>query len=120
MEDRKDPSKIAEEAVGLRPENATPTVAKESVEGASVQNVADRARSAGAWASVAERTAEAMGEHDSGAYAHRLTTPQQAHQRSRDTVSRGRGQWTVEEALAMSVIAAFGIGYAAALLLHRR
>src|SRR3954447_714452 len=58
--------RIADEAVGERPASATPDVARDRVPEASLQ----LPRSVGSQASIAARTAEAMGERVStGAYA---------------------------------------------------
>lgn len=64
-----DAQKIADEAVGQRPETAIPDAAKQSV--TTPDQIGELAHSAGPEASVAALTAEALGERDDGAYAYR-------------------------------------------------
>ena len=66
-----DPRKIADEAVGQRPEGAIPDAVQEQMTAPiSDRAIRERAASAGPRASIAEKTAEAMGERSGGAYAH--------------------------------------------------
>src|SRR5687768_4168099 len=59
MDDRRNnPQKVAAEAVGERPANVTPAVAREQAEGVSGKVIRDRAFSAGTRSSVGTRTAE--------------------------------------------------------------
>jgi hypothetical protein len=121
MDDQKsDPDKIAEEAVGEALESRRPDAGKEEPRPAPT--------SAGSHANLATRTAESVGERVGDAYVD--ATPDQAEERSRkavqqrrlagsprgiaDDIKIGRGQQFV------TVIAAFALGYAAALLLHGR
>jgi hypothetical protein len=106
--------RIADEAVGERPASATPEIAKDRApEGRP-------ATSAGPHASVAARTAEALGETAAGAYAYPDATAEEARDRSRATV---RGDGAASGAYAgrplMMAAAGFVIGYAAAFLIHR-
>ena len=121
MDDRTDPKKIADEAIGQRPESAIPQVVKEGEANVTHLDIRQRAKSAGPDASVATKTAEAMGEHEEGAYAHRHAMPEQVHRQSMATVSRT--DWSATRVTDLSVIGtavtAFAVGYAAALLIHR-
>jgi hypothetical protein len=105
---------IADEAVGQRPASATPDAARDRVpEGRP-------ATSAGPHASVATKTAEALGETVAGAYAYPDATAGEARSRSRATVRR-RAASHGSEAVQPLMIAAvgFAVGYVAALLIHR-
>src|SRR4051812_49287800 len=76
-----DTRRIAEEAVGERPESAIPEAAQQRV-------VRAPEAPAGPQASLAARTAEAVGEREGGAYAD--ATIEEARRRSRETVRRPR------------------------------
>jgi len=109
--------RIANEAVGERPASATPDVARDRVPEAALQSQ----RSVGSQASIAARTAEAMGERiSSGAYADPATDrasgrwPILARHSSTGIASYSGGQ----SYLMMAAI--FALGYAAAWLIHRR
>jgi hypothetical protein len=116
-----DPRRIAEEAVGERPGSAIPEAAKQQV-------VRAPAASAGPQASLAARTAEAVGEREGGAYAD--GTIEEAQRRSRETVRRPRSSQAqatqrLSHKLArqplMVISAAFALGYlAASVINHRR
>ena len=112
MNDRR---RIADEAVGQRPASAIPEAARDRVpEGRP-------AMSAGPGASVAARTAEALGETVEDAYAYPDATPEQVRQRSREFIRRGATQDGSDSARPLLMIAAgFALGYVAALLIHRR
>src|SRR5688572_1903954 len=77
-----DARRIAEEAVGERPASAIPEAAKQHVVRAPDPSGAP----AGPRASLAARTAEAVGEREGGAYAG--GTIEEAQRRSRETVRR--------------------------------
>ena len=113
-----DARRIAEEAVGERPESAIPEAAKQHV-------VRAPAASAGAQARLAARTAEAVGERESGAYAD--ASIEEAQKRSRETVrpksTQARAARWVSNQIGrqpMIVISAFALGYLAALVVHHR
>ena len=117
MSDDTNRRRIADEAVGERPANATPEVARDRVSDAALQPP----RSVGSQASVAARTAEAMGERVStGAYADPTTDgmsgrrPMLARRPSTEMTSH----FARQSYLMMAAI--FALGYAAAWLLHRR
>jgi hypothetical protein len=110
-----DKRRIADEAVGQRPASAIPEAAKDKVpEGRP-------AMSAGTDASVAARTAEAMGETAPDAYAYPDATPEEARNRSRASVRRGSARNGSDSAQPLLMTAAgFALGYVAALLIHGR
>jgi hypothetical protein len=117
MSDDANRRRIADEAIGERPASATPDVARDRVPEAALQPP----RSVGSQASIAARTAEAMGERVStGAYADPDTDrvsgrwPIFARRRSTGMASQSGGQ-----SYLMSVTI-FALGYAVAWLIHRR
>jgi hypothetical protein len=113
MDDKKpDPRTIAEEAV-----------AKEKAEMAPEDAVRQVAIPAGTQAGIAARTAEAVGERVGDAYAD--ATTDEAQERSRKVVRKAATQAGSQASGAaqqpfMTVVAAFAVGYVAALLIHRR
>ena len=116
-----DARRIAEEAVGERPESAIPEAARQRV----VRAPEALAASAGPQASLAARTAEAVGERESGAYAD--ASIEEAQRRSRETVrpksTQARAARWVSNQIGrqpMIVISAFALGYLAALVVHHR
>jgi hypothetical protein len=131
-------STIAAEAVGERLGESTSEAANGNTERRPREPVAT---SAGPQARMAEKAAEAVGERIGDAYAD--ATPDEARARSREVVRRaatqarsqsGAGNETAttsrQAAQALSqqlaqqplvtVLAAFGLGYVAAWLIHRR
>jgi hypothetical protein len=116
-----DTRRIAEEAVGERPGSATPEVAKQHV----VKPEA-RTASAGPQASLAAKTAEAVGEREGGAYAD--ATVEEAQRRSRESVrmprsSQAQGnQWLSHQfgRQPLMLISAFALGYLAASVINHR
>lgn len=122
MNARMDPKKIADEAIGQRPESAIPDAAREQMTAEiSERAIRWRAASAGPNASIAERSAEAMGEQSGGAYAHQNATPRQVQLLSSATARRA--EWwprMVGDLPFISAAAIFAIGYGTALLIHRR
>ena len=117
MSDDANRRRIADEAVGERPTSAIPEVAKDRVPEAALRSP----RSVGSQASIADRTAEAMGERVStGAYADPATDrasgrwPILARRSPMKMVTYSGGQ----SYLTMAAI--FALGYAAAWLIHRR
>jgi hypothetical protein len=118
-----DARRIAAEAVGERPQSAIPEAAKQHV----VRAPEALAASAGPQASLAVRTAEALGEREGGAYAD--ATIEEAQSRSRETVRRPRSsqaqaaQWLSYQLGRQPIIvfSAFALGYlAASVINHRR
>jgi hypothetical protein len=113
-------SEIAAEAVGERPGSPPPD--------AGEQTPRPAATSAGPEARVADKTAESLGERAGDAYAD--ATPQEARERSRNAVRHGVTQDGAQagggglsrpfDQRTFSVFAAFALGYAAALFIHRR
>ena len=122
-----DPRRIAAEAVGERPQSAIPAAVKEEMRKSPGNAAAQAAAPAGPQASLAAKTAEALGERAGGAYAD--ATMEEAQRRSQELTRRASGdagsyasmasRW-VEQQPLMTALAAFGLGYAAALLIHRR
>jgi hypothetical protein len=109
--------KIAGEAIGERSPSATPEVARDRIPDAALSSQ----RSVGSQASIAARTAEAIGERGStGAYADPVTDrasgrwPILARRPSMGMAPHSGGQ----SYLMMAAIFAFG--YAAAWLIHFR
>jgi hypothetical protein len=116
LSDMNDRRRIADEAVGQRPESAIPDAAKDRVP------VGRPATSAGPGASVATRTAEAMGETVADAYAYPDATPEEVRNRSRAFVGREsarNGSASSGQPWLMTA-AGFALGYVAALVIHRR
>jgi hypothetical protein len=115
-----DARRIAEEAVGERPESATPEAAKQH----AVRAPEALASSAGPKASLAAKTAEAVGEREGGAYAD--ATVEEAQRRSRQTLQRPKSsqaqaaQWLFRELRRQPiiVISAFALGYLAASVIN--
>ena len=107
--------RIADEAVGQRPSSAIPDAARDRVpEGRP-------ATSAGPHASVATKTAEAVGETLGDAYAYPDATPEQVRRRSRGVArSEPRGNGSGSARPFMIAAAAFALGFVAASLLYRR
>jgi hypothetical protein len=105
-------SPIAAEAVGERP-GTPPTDTGEHA-------VRPVATSAGPGARIADKTAESVGERTGDAYAD--ATTDEARERSRKVVRhagmRG-GSGHFNQHTFVTVVAAFALGYVAALLIHR-
>ena len=118
-----DSRSIAAEAVGERPASATPAVVKEEMRKARDPAVAQAGAPSGPQASVAEKAAEALGERVGDAYPH--VTMAEAQRRSREGAMHSQSyastasQWFTQQPLVIAA-AAFGLGYAAAFLMHRR
>lgn len=113
-----DAQKIADEAVGQRPETAIPEVAKKSA--TTPDQIGELAHSAGPDASVAALTAEALGERDDGAYAYRDASSDKVRAREASLKVHSRSGVAFSEPPYVPLIAGFAVGYAAALLIHRR
>jgi hypothetical protein len=112
MNDRR---KIADEAVGQRPESAIPDAARDRVpEGRP-------AASAGPNASVATRTAEALGETAGNAYAYPDATADEVRNQSRSQARHVSRQTGTGSGLSFMIAATgFVLGYIAALVIHHR
>ena len=112
-----DKRKIVDEALGERPASAIPDAARDRVPEAAQQPPV----SVGAEASIAARTAEAVGERGStGAYAD--PAADRASSRSRTLARRSSIGMTSRFGgrSYLGAAAIFALGYAAALLIHRR
>ena len=112
MNDRR---RIADEAVGQRPESAIPDAARDRVpEGRP-------AASAGPNASVATRTAEALGETAANAYAYPDATADEVRNLSRSQARHASRQTGTGSGLQFMIAATgFVLGYIAALVVHHR
>jgi hypothetical protein len=105
---------IAAEAVGERFGSPPPEIGERAVRPV--------ATSSGARARVADKTAESVGERAGEAYAD--ATTDEARERSRKVLRhagmRGRSEASqFNQQTLVTVVAAFALGYVAALLLHR-
>ena len=114
---RTEAQRIADEAVGQRPATAIPDASKASV--TTPDTVRQQARSVGPGASVAGLTAESVAKDD-GAYAYGHATLDEVRRREASSQVRRRSGSTFGEPSYVRLIAAFALGYSAALLLHRR
>ena len=115
---RTDAQKIADEAVGQRPETAIPDASKAS--STAPTNIQQLAHSAGPQASVAALTAESVGERDDGAYAYGDATSDEVRKREASLKVRRRSGFASSKPSYVPLIAGFALGYSAALLIHRR
>jgi hypothetical protein len=102
-------SPIAAEAVGERLGNPPPDTGEHAVR-------AD-ATSSGSQARVADKTAESVGERAGDAYAD--ATTDEARERSRKAVRHAGRAGQFNQQTFVTVVAAFALGYVAALLVHR-
>ena len=115
MSDMDEKRRIAAEAVGERPASAIPDAAKNRVPEGSP------AIAAGPQASVATKTAEAVGERGGDGYAYPNATAEEVRDLSRELVRRSRGRAGSDLAQPLMIAAAgFALGYVAALLIHDR
>lgn len=135
---RRSRADIAAEAVGERDRSATPAEAKQRAEMVPDEAVRRIAPSAGALASGAEKTAEAVGERVADAYAdppraelrkgvRRAANPAAAAASgpANDILAAGRQAAQVvsrqfDEQPFLMVVAGFALGYIAGSLLHGR
>ena len=107
--------RIADEAVGERPASAIPEAARNRVPEVSP------ALSAGPQASVATRTAEALGERVGDAYAYPDATAEEVRTLSRASLRHGSERTRLAWGRPLMIAAAgFAVGYVAALLIHNR
>jgi ElaB/YqjD/DUF883 family membrane-anchored ribosome-binding protein len=116
MDDKKsDPRIIAEEAVGEARGSPTPDAAKPEM---PTEDVIRRlATSAGPQADIATRTAESVGERVGDAYA--TTDEVKAGPRKVARRAASQASWAAQQPFT-AVAGGFALGYAAALLIHRR
>jgi hypothetical protein len=115
LSDRNDRRRITDEAIGERPASAIPEAARDRVPESRP------ATSAGPRASVATRTAEAMGERVGDAYAYPDATADEVQNLSRRLFRRTSTRDASDFAQPLMFAAAgFAVGYMAALLIHRR
>jgi ElaB/YqjD/DUF883 family membrane-anchored ribosome-binding protein len=116
MKDQPDLDRIAEESLGQRHASPPPEAVREKERMSPEETVQRLAKSAGAQASTSEKTAESMGERVGDAYsdgtklASDKTSVRHAAQSS---------HWFDEQPF-LTVLAAFGLGYIAGVLTHRR
>ena len=116
MDDKKsDPRIIAEEAVGQARGGPTPEGAKAEMPTEDV--IRGLAMSAGPEADIATQTAESLGERVGDAYATTDEVKAKPRNVSRRAAPRARG---AAQQPFISVAVGFVLGYAAALLTHRR
>ena len=120
MDDQKPDAKtIADEAVGQIRGSPVPDAAKDGAVAPTGEVIRQRSTSAGSQADMASRTAEAVGERVGDAYAD--GTMGRVMARSRNIAQPAwsqashAAQWPF-----IAVAAGFALGYAAALLIHRR
>jgi hypothetical protein len=113
-------SDIAAESVGERPGSPPPNTGQQTPRPA--------AESAGPQARVADKTAESLGERSGAAYADATTNealqrPRRVFRHSATEVGSQTGGRALfrsfEQQSFVTVLAACGLGYAAALLIHR-
>jgi hypothetical protein len=102
MKTQPDPDQIAAEAVGQIHGSAPPDFVKERERMSPEEIVRRNAKSAGSRASIAEKTAESVGERVADAYSNPPS----------DRVVR----WNA----VLTILAGFGLGYIAGVLIHRR
>src|SRR5687768_7183904 len=110
---------IAEEAVGEIRGSPVPDAAKHDAVAPTGDVIRQRASSAGSQADMAAKTAEAVGERVGDAYAD--GTMGGAPARSRNIAQPAWSQASrAAQPPFIAVAAGFALGYAAALLIHRR
>ncbi len=118
MDDKKPDSRtIAEEAVGERSGSPIPDAVKDKAEMPTDEVIRQRATSAGPQADIAAKTAEAVGERVGDAYATTDEVKMGSRKVSRHAASQAS---RAAQERFMTVAAGFALGYAAALLIHRR
>jgi hypothetical protein len=110
-----DPRIIAEEAVGEARGSPTPDAAKDKP--ATEEVIRQLAASAGPQADIAAKTAESVGERVGDAYATTEEVKAGTRKVARRAASEARR--AVQQPF-VTVAAGFALGYAAALLIHRR
>jgi len=108
---------LANEAVGQRDAIDTPdAVKRKTAVGVSEPATQERAKSTPPDASISMKTAEAIGEQATGAYAHPNATSEEVHARSAMHIARN----TSAPPSLLPVVAALMIGYAAGFVIHGR
>ncbi|SRR6266568_7132477 len=118
MDDKKPDSRtIAEEAVGERRGNPSPDAVKDKAETPTEEVIRQLATSAGPQADIAAKTAESVGERVGDAYA--TTDEVKAGSRKVARTVASQASRAAQQPF-MTVAAGVALGYAAALLIHRR
>jgi hypothetical protein len=116
MTNQRDRDRIAEEAVGQRHSSAPPDWVKERERMSSEDTVRQLAKSAGAQASTSDKTAESVGERRGDAYSDSTKSmPGKTAVRPAALLSH----WLDKQPL-LTVLAGFGLGYLAGVLVYRR
>ena len=114
---RPDPKAIADEAVGETRDRPPPDAPDSKVEMPTQDIIRRRAMSAGPRADLSVKTAESVGERVGDAYA----TTAEVKAGSRNVARRAASQAShTAQQRFVTVAAGFALGYAAALLIHRR
>jgi ElaB/YqjD/DUF883 family membrane-anchored ribosome-binding protein len=120
MDDKKPDAKtIAEEAVGETRGAPIPDAVKDKPEMPTEEIIRQLATSAGPQAGMANKTAEALGERAGDAYADGTMDEATGQSRNIARPARSRARRAAQQPF-MAVAAGFGLGFAAALLIHRR
>ena len=120
MDDQKPDAKtIADEAVGEIRGSPVPDADKGDAVAPTGEVIRQRATSAGSQADMASRTAEAVGERVGDAYADRTMGGAPARSRNIAQPVWSQASRAAQPSL-IAVAAGFALGYAAALLIHRR
>lgn len=116
-DNKRDPQAIADEAVGETRDRPTSDAASGRVEMPTADVIRRRATSAGPQADIAVKTAESVGERVGDAYA----TTAEVEAGTRNVARRAgfKASHTAQQPFVMAA-AGFALGYAAALLIHRR
>jgi hypothetical protein len=110
---------IADEAVGEIRGGPIPDAAKGKPEMPTEDVIRQRATSAGPEAGMAAKTAEAMGERAGDAYADGTMEGATARPRNMARHDASHASRATQQPF-VAVAAGFALGYAAALLIHRR
>ncbi len=117
MKSQLDPDRIAAEAVGQTHDSAPPDWVKEKERMSPEETVRRNAKSAGAQASISEKTAEFVGERVGDAYSNSSS--------DRGFRATGRQEKSVtnkgfDPLPVLTALAGFGLGYLAGALIYRR
>jgi len=121
MKSQPDPDRIAAEAVGQTHSSAPPDWVREKERMSPEETARRNARSAGAHASISEKTAESVGERVGDAYSNSPSdrvfraAGRQAGSQGRSVTNKGLDPQPV-----LTALAGFGLGYLAGALIYRR
>ena len=110
MKSQPDPDRIAAEAVGQTHDSAPPDWVREKEQMSPEETARRNARSAGAHASISEKTAESVGERVGDAYSNSPS----------DRVFRASGNKGFDPQPVLTALAGFALGYLAGALIYRR